>query len=254
MAKPTPKATATPLNPALKQIQLQQEPEPTKTEISVPSQWEPFIKPYEPLIAQTAVNALAIIAALIIHRVVEPELKKAKYKLSSTKRQEDDIEQILIELRQLTKCDRILLSQFTNGEFAISGQSIKGCTITHEITDIGIEKVAGDINSRIRSYAHFILKSLTDNPFQKKIAEEVDSNSYRQFLGEIQAVYSINYFLVSNDQPLGFLSFHWRSLKSFSDFEAVTERDIRKYSDSITSRLLNVKNVWDSIKSVLGKN
>jgi hypothetical protein len=249
MANPT--ATPSPkISPALNQIA----PQGTRTEISVPSQWDTFIKPYEPLIAQTAVNGFVIFAVWILTRIVQPELKKAKYKLSATKRQEDDIEQILIELRLSTKCDRVLLSQFTNGEFAISEYSIKGCTITHEITDIGIEKVAGDINSRIKSYSHFILKSLIKNPCQKKIAEELDNGSYRQFLGEIQTVFLINYFLVSNDQPLGFLSFHWRSPKSFSDFESVTEKDIRKYADAITSRLLNTRDVWDSIKSIFGKN
>ena len=250
MAKPTatPKAT---INAALNQIQQQ---EATQPQISVPSaprsQWDTFIKPFEGQISQTMISVLAIAVVLIANNIVQPWVIRQSYRISFSKRQEKEIDQILIELRILTNCDRILLTLFTNGINTISGQSIKGCVVTHEITDIGVTQVGGIVNNRLNGYSHFILKSLTDTPFRKRIAEEIIDNSYRAFAEEIQAVLSVNYFLSANDLPLGFLSFHWRSSNNQMDFEAVSQEEIRKYADKITSRLISSQNLVSKVKAL----
>lgn len=224
---------------------------PTITQPIAPSTptWETFVKPFEGQI--TAAFLLSII--LIYNFTIEPWIKKQSYKISFSKKQDEDIEQILTELRVLTGCDRVLLSLFTNGTNTISGMSIKGCRTTHEVADIGLEKITGAVNVRIDPYSHFIFQSLVKTPFRKRIAQDIKDSSYRLFLTEVQAVYSINYFLSADDLPLGFITLHWRSLNSRMDFEAVSETEIGRFADAISSRLLSRQNLVSKLKTLIPK-
>jgi hypothetical protein len=249
------KPIATPINPALNQIKQE---ETTQPQISVPSeprsQWDTFIKPFEGQISQTMINVLAIAGLLILREIIQPYFQRQAYKLSYSREQEHDIEQTLIELRGFAKCERVMLTQFTNGVFTMSEQSIKGCSITNEITDSGVTKVAGIINSQIMGYAHFILKSFDKESFKKRVADEVDEESYRSFLESIQASFSINYFLTARDEPLGFISLHWKSRSPETKliFDSISEKDIRRSADKIIFILLKRKGFAAKLKAVLG--
>ena len=244
MAKPTatPKAT-------INQIE-----EATQPQISVPSaprsQWDTFVKPYEGAISMGVFFAIMF----FYYGIIEPSLKRVSYKLTYSREQEHDIEQTLIELRALAKCERVILTQFTNGFYTMSEWSIKGCFITNEIVDSGVTKIAGVVNSQIGAYSHYILKSFDKEPFKKRVADEVDEESYRSFLESIQASFSINYFLAARDEPLGFISLHWksRSPETRLTFDTIAEKDIRRSADKIIFILLRRKGLAAKLKAVLG--
>lgn len=221
-----------------------------KTAIANTEKREQPIEISEPLQAlQTQIGSWLVLTSVALFaiaskEIIQPWIKKQSLKLSFNRQQDEEIEQILTILLDRTQADRVLLTRFTNGVYTIDGASIKGCTVTHEITQIGLTKVSGQVNARITNYSNIILKSFMIKGFGKRITEEIEDVSHRAFLEELHTKFSVNYFLAGNDLPLGFISFHWRSPNNRMDFESVSQNEIRPYADAIISKLLSNQSVW----------
>jgi len=192
----------------------------------------------------TLVLGFITVGLVTIKEFVTPWIKRQGLRLSYSRKQDEEIDQILITLLDRTCADRVVLTRFTNGTYTIDGASIKGCLITHEVEQVGFVRVSGYVNSRINSYSNIILKSFLKNGYIKRVTDDIVDTSYRAFLEELGVRFSINYFLAGNDLPLGFISFHYRSANSRMDFEAVSQNEIRRYADAIISKLLSNGNIW----------
>ena len=218
---------------------------------------QPIAPPPTPIPAQsfqseligTIVVGLLTVVLVTAKEIVSPWLKRQGLRLSYTRKQDEEIEQILITLLDRTQSDRVVLTRFTNGTYTIDGASIKGCLVTHEVGQIGLQKISGYINSRIPSYANTILKSFLANGYTKRITDDIADTSYRAFMEELGVRFSINYFLAGDDLPLGFISFHYRSANSRMDFESVAQNEVRRYADAIISKLLSNRNIWTKFLS-----
>lgn len=211
------------------------------------------VQPIQVQVTGTLAVVFGLLIAVFIKDFLNPWIKRQTVKISFNRQQDQEIDQILTVLLTLTTADRVILTRFTNGIYTIDGASIKGCVVTHEVVQIGIEKVEGLINERISNYSSSIIKSFTHEPWRSRITSDIKDVAYRAFLEQLNVRFSINLFLTANDLPLGFLSFHWRSPNSRMDFEAVSQNEIRGYADSIISRLMSNQNVITKFINTLPK-
>jgi hypothetical protein len=205
------------------------------------------VQPFQTELISSITLFIATLCAIAVKEMIAPWLKTQRLKLSFDREQDQEIEQILITLLDRTSADRVILCRFTNGSYTIDGTSITGCTVTHEAEQFGLTEVSGLINSRIASYSTIIVRAFLEKSFIKVITDDIQNTSYRAFLEQLNIRFCANYFLAGQDLPLGFISFHWRSPNSRMDYEGISENEVRRYADSIISKLLSNQNVWAKV-------
>lgn len=189
---------------------------------------------------------LVALVSTISKNFLQPWGERHALRISSSQSQDQTIKRELLTLIATTNCDRALVVEFTNGEISAANTPISKCVVTAEETKRGVTSVANLLSTRTLAFGNLIKKTLIEQPFRKVCNADTTDIATKGLYKEIAADFTIDYFLRNADNPLGFISLHFREAFK-EDFELVIESTLSSSADIIISNMLRRTTFWNHL-------